>query len=252
MEFTGTVDPEGTIFESWADEGQVAYYEDEGDRVAEEVIAWGTASDGTRVALSWNVYGSEDALEVLEAERGRFRLVGFGNIYVDGEGGLISFSQRRRPTGRTARPDQPDSRKATAYHEAGHAVLAHTLGFEVISVSLGEELTGSTEFVLHGATNEALIVQLAGEIAGCRYRGDDRPRGGTQDVLMAAEIGTALVEQEGYGAAAPGLRIQKLIEQADADARRLVEENWPFITSVAEALVAQDSLDGGQIRGLLH
>lgn len=52
---------------------------------------------------------------------------------------LVSFSQRVRPRGRTARPDQPDSRTATAYHEAGHAVLAHSLGFEVVSVSLGDE-----------------------------------------------------------------------------------------------------------------
>ncbi len=26
MEFTGTIEPEGTKFDSWADEGQVAYY----------------------------------------------------------------------------------------------------------------------------------------------------------------------------------------------------------------------------------
>ncbi len=64
MEFIGTVEPEGTTSASWADEGQVAYYENEGDRVAEEVVAWGTTRKGSRLPLSCNVYGGEDALEV--------------------------------------------------------------------------------------------------------------------------------------------------------------------------------------------
>jgi hypothetical protein len=61
MEFTGTIEPDGTRFDSWADEGQVAYYANESGRIAEEVVAWGTTSEGSRVPLSWNVYGSEDA-----------------------------------------------------------------------------------------------------------------------------------------------------------------------------------------------
>ncbi len=140
---------------------------------------------------------------------------------------------------------------ATAYHEAAHAVLALALGFELVRVSLGEDLTGEAEYVLQGPTHEALVVQVAGEIAGCRYRDDDRPRGGTHDVLTAAEIAEALVAQEGYGAAVPGLRIQKLLELANGDARRLVEENWLAIIRVAEALSLQGSLDAGQVRGLV-
>ncbi len=99
MEIAGTAEPEAIKFDAWADEGQVAYYEHGDDRIAEEVVAWGTAADGARVPLSWNVYGDEDALEILTEKQGEFLLVGFGNIHVDGQGGLIAVVQRARPTG---------------------------------------------------------------------------------------------------------------------------------------------------------
>lgn len=250
MEFTGRIEPEGIAFESWADEGQVAFYRHDDDRVAEEVVAWGIAADGSRVPLAWNPYGEAGALELLGEARERYLFESLGNIYLGIPEDVISYVQRTRPTG-PSRPDKPDSRLATAFHEAAHAVTATAVGLDLNHVELNGDFIGTTDYAYAKASPQVMAVALAGEVAGCRLRGDDGPRGDTSDVLDAMELARAILTDDGYGAAVPGLRIAKLLEEAEGQARELVDVYWESITRVADALMKQASLDGDEVRMLM-
>ena len=59
------------------------------------------------------------------------------------------------------------------------------------------------------------------------------------------------LRQAPNGAAVPGIRVQKLMERADAERSGVGRGKPVSITRVAEALFAQGSLDGGQVRGLV-
>ena len=61
----------------------------------------------------------------------------------------------------------PDPTEIEAWHEAGHAVIAHLLGGRVVSVSLEpeEDGYGARSAIEWGASDEASVASLSGRVA---------------------------------------------------------------------------------------
>ena len=132
-----------------------------------------------------------------------------------------------------------------AYHEAGHAVVGLVLGLPVSSVWLVEEgrtpkggLSGRTQFVGWGFSplpeHEKMIANLAGDIAGGRYRGLEpwNGRGDENHVLDA-------MDRLGPGSLTEGTGPLSLLM---AEATALVEEHWADIERLAVVLAREHEL----------
>jgi len=147
-----------------------------------------------------------------------------------------------------------DSVVRIAYHEAGHTVVARSLGIEVEGVSIvededshGRSLSPLREgFDYYGDEDadehleDHLLVCLAGAVAeekltGKRPELEGNDRQGAGDILIRI---------------APGTNGAKMEESIDR-ARDILSENWSNVTTLAEALLEHGKLSAGQVRTLL-
>lgn len=143
-------------------------------------------------------------------------------------------------------PDRLDADTA-AYHEAGHAVMAHLLGGEVVECTIECD----TEGVAGGATvrwalvppaeraRRSALVALAGPLAEARWRGEPAP---TDDDAWAAdrrEVDAALAALP-----SPRERTAALQRWLAEVARTFTDaETWECLCRVADGLAAHGTLD---------
>jgi len=154
---------------------------------------------------------------------------------------------------------------ATAYHEAGHAVINVWLGVRVRSASIvPDELDGTLghvlrarsrikfdddysrdhEWVVRRRLEPAIQVAYAGTIAERRFSGGRYNRVGAEDDLSWAA--DCLFRLEGGG------KVTELYSRyLWAATERMVEARWEMITNVAAALMEHRTLKGSQIRPLM-
>ena len=158
----------------------------------------------------------------------------------------------------------PRSRASTleevAYHEAGHVVVGHLLGVELASVDIlrdGEGGNGHTIFNVPpwfrpSATlderrrryAEAVVTTfLAGPIAEARVAGFHNLEGSGYDLDAVAREWLRLLE--------PPERYEARLDELTVRAEALVDENWPAIERLAQALLERRSLTGAEALQLL-
>ncbi|TWT73138.1 ATP-dependent metalloprotease [Allorhodopirellula solitaria] len=102
-----------------------------------------------------------------------------------------------------AKPDEGDtpSRTATAYHEAGHAVMAVSLGRQIhkVTIAPGKQAFGGTRLghceIKKGRTKGAndqleddVLILLAGMVAEARFTGQYCHRGADRDLKDVANL----------------------------------------------------------------
>jgi ATP-dependent Zn protease len=148
-----------------------------------------------------------------------------------------------------------------AWHEAGHATVGLVLGRSLVEVSIG--LNGPTpartrwdaepdpaytrdEQGISRARRDVKIC-LAGRAAQEHATGVSAEHESSKDyfeALLAAEA-AGLIEDLG----AP--HAQSFLEAEQEKVRHLVISLWPAIHAVAEALVANETLDGSAVRRIV-
>jgi hypothetical protein len=140
-------------------------------------------------------------------------------------------------------------RQFTAYHEAGHAVVAYRLGIEVRRVSVVPEGHGNAGYCEYGSVfggenlDRVIQISLAGAAAQQRFnRRSFRRWHARRDYDRALGLSR-------YVAGASGER--DYFNYQMRVTRRLVERHWPDIVSVALALLRDDVLDRAAVIGLL-
>ena len=120
-------------------------------------------------------------------------------------------------------------RGKTRYHEAGHAVVAHMLGFKVLSVEKGikGKTGGLTKFKkgLRVPVEQVMAVNLAGDIAEKRYSKVD-PQGGGMDLLDCLMIVVQLPED----------RREDLVKLSYCISEQILDENWDLVEEVAQLM----------------
>lgn len=152
-------------------------------------------------------------------------------------------------------PDDLDSVTA-AYHEAGHVLMAHLLGGEVVHSTLEHDdgdFMGQTEVVWRGRDEAArrrcsALVALAGPVAESRWRG----QAGLLDALTAWRADWQEVQLALSEAAEPGDQPRLLQRWLGEVTRRLADPAaWELLCRIADALEAHQTLDDDLLAELL-
>ncbi len=150
--------------------------------------------------------------------------------------------------------------RATAYHEAGHAVAAvllHVRGpiREVTIVPDDPYNDGEVRFLYPNReprrceVDHWILQCVAGRWAECRYQGGDNPGGAEGDyercVTWAVRCGIATNADFEKEFDSP------FWARHDARGGRFVRRNWNQIQAVAEALFEEKTISGARVAGLL-
>ena len=149
----------------------------------------------------------------------------------------------------------------TAFHEAGHAVVARLCDVAVIRAEAGETSRVSTHFRLGPSAEEAAatleklaLIDLAGQAAECRW---------LRGAAWAGDEGNAIARVLRVVCLRRGLpadaelddnvqaEAAELLENLYSAAAQLVEVRWPSIERVAQALDGGRTLDQAAIDALI-
>jgi cell division protease FtsH len=179
----------------------------------------------------------------------------------------------------------PDARKVAAYHEAGHAVVAHRLGAgDVIKVSIeprGRSL-GSTllkpKYDPYLKTGRQLLQEITILVSGRAAESlafSDTSTGSAEDLRKARELASIYVDVNGTGRPItegsptrtahcgisesflqPGHRgesesrqrqIDAVISRSDADASAILQRHWSLVHALADKLLRDGHASGKEL-----
>ncbi len=184
-----------------------------------------------------------------------------------------------------------DERKLTAFHEAGHAVVARCLPktdpvHQITIIPRGR--AGGFTMILpkedksYGtkATMREQIIHLLGGRVAEKLTLDDISTGASNDIMRATEVAREMVTKYGFSeklgpvnysstdevflgndyqtkknyseeiAREIDLEIKSIIDEAFAEAEKILTENMDKLRIVAEALLELETLDGEQFEAL--
>ncbi len=133
-----------------------------------------------------------------------------------------------------------DDRKVLAYHEAGHAIVALALGYRCYSVAV----ENGGKAVCDEPAEHALALLIASFIAESRCRGEDDIWRDEDDRVRAADLALWIARGDIDTASA-------LLSTVTAQAKARVDEHWPQIEIIANALVEKGRLTGEEISTLI-
>lgn len=162
-----------------------------------------------------------------------------------------------QPKNHETNPEISAALRSTAYHEAGHAVMAHILGRPVqkVTVAPAQLQTGGIRLgacdIKKGrnkATRDALadqaLILLAGMVAESHFTGRYCQQGAAQDLMNVHRL---LQSRAGNPRQLKRLE-NRLIDKAETLLQETV--NAKAIERIAQALIEQTSLSGRAVRHL--
>jgi len=149
--------------------------------------------------------------------------------------------------------------RLTAFHEAGHAVMAELCGRQVTEVEIvgDREHTGMVHSLAFppdpadGAAPEAenddverqLKIILAGTVAEAMVSGRQGLDETSEDLDAAVRLGMRLVDD--------CEDVLPLLSDIGADVERDLRAHWPAVALLAEELINRKALTGSEVRKLL-
>lgn len=164
-----------------------------------------------------------------------------------------------------------NDRIVAAWHEAGHALVAHRHPHAPSPIAVSITPRGNAGGVTWMSGDESqilsrqqlrarLAVALAGRAAEERLLGGEHTAGAADDLLRATEIASAMVQRFGmsdFGLAVRGdsqesdLAVDRLLRAAHDEAVAMLESNADALRRLAEALLEHEDLDAEGLAVLL-
>jgi hypothetical protein len=149
-------------------------------------------------------------------------------------------------------------RMATAYHEAGHAVVywSRNRPFEYVTIKPGEGSLGHVKGFEHTFKDgwvyvDALLCTLAGNVAEKRLTGRSNNVGARSDFFKAIDYARGADPLSG-GYAENDPLPQYLVKGAFKQLDIIISWWWPAITAVAEALLERETLTESEVIEILN
>jgi ATP-dependent Zn protease len=142
----------------------------------------------------------------------------------------------------------PESRDRAAYHEAGHAVCAKTLGREVVCVEIFDDHTGRIEAPRsrkESTHRTQARIAVAGYVAEAHQFRAAKPspsdhsriirliREGSQGQLSLDQAANIVISEERF-------------------VRDILTDRWPVVEELATILIEQSRVDGQQLNDILQ
>lgn len=153
-------------------------------------------------------------------------------------------------------------REATAYHEAGHAVIRYLLAFEPKSVTIST--TGTAQRVakygdpLRGIKldtdgsararlrlEKAIRISYAGPLAEKKYSPHWRASNGAYDFRRIEELGLSACDGS-------STQVQLFLRWLEVATQEMVDAHWTAIERVAKRLLVHDRLAGAHISAVMR
>jgi hypothetical protein len=138
--------------------------------------------------------------------------------------------------------------EATAYHEAGHAIVGAGLGaiVKVATVKPRGKILGRVRFAACPDDHESeLLCTLAGPFAQKRFAPRSAWRSGNRDFDNAKKLVVSRIHGKGTVA-------QKYLAYMEARAAQVVNVFWIDIEAVAKALLERETMTGREIRAVIR
>jgi ATP-dependent Zn protease len=147
------------------------------------------------------------------------------------------------------------SPEATAFHEAGHAVAALSVGLKVVSITIERTVRGGSNWqIFAGLTQVHLdeadaqrtaLVYLAGPAASKRYRDEYQP--GMDEDFLAADRAIDAAAGECRSISAYAHRRARIALHVRAAALHIAEGYWPEVSAIANALLELKTIEGDAV-----
>lgn len=142
-------------------------------------------------------------------------------------------------------------REHTAYHEAGHAVIALRLGYEVRKVTIKprQGVLGKA-YIRNRTSPDDIRIDLAGALAEALVNPNDEQiqLGSHSDWRNARRSTSEFVALGFIGDQEEGILIHELLQET----RALVRRDAKVIARVAEALLHHETLTGEDIKLIME
>ena len=151
---------------------------------------------------------------------------------------------------------EKDELTCTAYHEAGHAVVAYLLGRRLKRVSIvpnsDAETLGHCQRVPHrnfhpdrigtkfdGRMVDEMVASIAGPMAEEKFSGRRHTQGAQKDYQMAEDLVAYVTPSFEEG--------RDFYKWVRGRTKRMLDTRWPQVTAVAEALLEKQELAGDKV-----
>ncbi len=173
----------------------------------------------------------------------------------------MSQKQREEPSSDAAQREQSRAElKATAYHEAGHAVMAHLVGRPVEKVTIvpGQTHSGLSRLgackiqkgrrrASQDPIEDEVLILLSGMVAESRVTGRYCPAGASQDLLMVQNLLSA-------NRATNERQLQRLAKRMIDKTENLLQspEAARAIELIANELLTNQTISGRAVRHFLE
>ena len=155
--------------------------------------------------------------------------------------------------GRANKTPTTDAERLTAFHEAGHAVMAELCGRLLTEVEIvgDREHTGSVQSRAFNPTPDTesddierhLKIILAGTVAEATVSGRQGWDETSEDLDAAVRLGMRLVDD--------CEDVLPLLENLGADVKRDLLRHWQAVETLAAELLDRKALTGSEVRKLL-
>jgi hypothetical protein len=133
-----------------------------------------------------------------------------------------------------------NDRKAVAYHQAGHAVVAMALGYRCYSVAIED----GGRAVCDEPAEHALALLIGSFVAEAKCTGEADIWRDEDDRVRAADLALWIARGDMKTASS-------LLTTVTAQTKARVEEHWAEIETIANALVEKRKLSGEEILTLV-